>query len=50
MTTLQFENAKQGLLLTKQTKLIEEQRVSKRRRVTIDTNDTFADIESIIAA
>ena len=50
MTTLQFENAKQGLLLAKQNKLVEEQRVSKRRRVAIDANDTFADIESIIAA
>ena len=49
LSSLQFKTAEQELLITKQTQIVSDLRVSKRRRVAIDANDKFADIESIIA-
>ena len=47
---LQFENTKQTIQLAKQDRIIEEHRLSKRKRVTIDANDMFASITSVIEA
>ena len=50
MMSLHFDNTKQALLIAKQSKIVDEQRILKRKRVTIDANNTFTSIDKIIAA